>query len=299
MAEAFGDLAEEQISVTAIGPDLPPLVGTLEGVGHVLIVDDTLVSGSTLLGLRLDVTGPRSSSTGEIDVTIFVPLSRPSDPEDQLRVKRSVLRRDRPARKPAVGNLHFVQELLLPEDCPWCGEGGMLTERLDSLGAESLEFASGREQSLRTRPLVPPLLPLADDGEGKIVGSFFGDLKPVPAFAAVSAHAQHLHHRMERIREDETIKVLDLPLILQAFFDPIIVAALLRTLPRRDLRDPVAEHLVAREIETNARSYHHATIAELALAALESKLPARPVRVALAQVEAPWSKAYLDLLADY
>lgn len=299
VGEAFSDLTEDRVKVTPVGLELGPLEPSLEGVEHVLIVDDTLVSGSTLLGLRLAVHRAAVELDRRIDVTIFVPLSRPSDPEDQRRVKRSVLRRDRPAREPAVGNLHFVQELLLPEACPWCEEGAKLTERLDSLVGESHEFGSGREQGIRPRPLTPPLLPLDEEVEGKIVGSFFGDLEPVPAFAAVSAHGQHLHDRMEQIRVDETIKVLDLPLLLQAFFDPIIVAGLLRTLPRRDLRDPAAEHLVAREIETNARSYHHATIAELAYAALESKLPAAPVRKALEQVDAPWARAYLDLLAGY
>jgi hypothetical protein len=122
VSEAFPDLTADRIKVTPVGPELGPLAPTLEGVEHVLIVDDTLVSGSTLLGLRLAVHRAAVELDRQVDVTIFVPLSRPSDPEDQRRVKRSVLRRDRPVREPAVGNLHLVQELLLPEACPWCEE---------------------------------------------------------------------------------------------------------------------------------------------------------------------------------
>lgn len=150
-------------------------------------------------------------------------------------------------------------------------------------------------------PLQPPLLPLGGEGEGKIVGSFFGELGPMSAFAAVSAHAQHLHERIEEVRVNETVKVLDVPFLLQAFFDPVIVAALLRTLPRRDLSDPAREYLVAREIKTNADSYYPATLAELALAALVLKVPAESVRAALEArpPEDEWAHTYAELLAGY
>lgn len=63
-------------------PDLHPL---LEGVDHVLIVDDALVSGNTVPGY-----GARfhraSVELGGVTVTVFIPLSRPAEHEYHHRV---------------------------------------------------------------------------------------------------------------------------------------------------------------------------------------------------------------------
>lgn len=297
--EAFPDLAAEKIVVVEIGPDAPDLQAHLEGVAHVLIVDDTLVSGSTVVGLRR-LVHRASVELGGVAVTIFVPLSRPADQDDHRRVSVTV-QPSREASGGVIGGLHCAQEVLLPDggECPWCRERTMLEEHLESLSGESREFAVRRREQLAKGELEAPLLPCGGEEEGTIVGSFFGDLKPIAAVAAVSAHAQRLRDEMERIREDETIRVLDVPLILQAFFDPIIVATMLRTLPPRDLRDAPSEHVVARTIRANLSDYPAPTIAELALATIEGKLPVKPVRELLESHQGAWAEAYLQILAGY
>ena len=232
-----------------IGAEAPDLREHLEGVEHVLIVDDTLVSGDTLIGLRL-LVDRASVELGGVRASIFVPLSRPADPGDHDRVRVAVYPKSKDANERWLGGLHCGQELLLPDgrDCPWCAERELIEENLEKLTGESREFVAGRREHLNGEPLSAPLLPCGGEEEGTIVGSFFGDLEPIAAVAAVSAHAQHLRARMERDREDETIQVLDVPLILQAFFDPIIVATMLRTLAPRDTLDAPAEHTVGTHV---------------------------------------------------
>jgi hypothetical protein len=297
---AYPDLDPDRVVTVAVGSETPDLCPLLEGVDHVLIVDDALVSGNTVVGLRRQVHRD-SVELGGVAVTIFIPLSRPADQEDHHRVWVSV----HPSREletgKTIGGLHCAQELLLPDggECPWCRELAMLEQHLEELEGPVREFVVGRREQLSSGALSKPLLPCGGEEEGTIVGSFFGDLEPIAAVAAVSAHAQRLHDQMERLREDETIKVLDVPLILQAFFDPLIVATMLRTLFPRDLRDPPSEHVVARTIRANLRDYPAATIAELALASLEGKLPVKPVRELLEANDGAWAKAYLALLEGY
>lgn len=297
--EAFPDLGADAVLVHGIGAEAPSLTEHLDGVRHVLVVDDTIVSGATLVGLRR-LVHIASRELGGVKATIFVPLSRPADPEDHLHVRRCVFPKEKGEDGLVLGGLHCAQELLLPDgndDCPWCRERTMIEEGLDQLQGASHEFASQRRSHLEA--LAPPLLPCGGEEEGEIVGSFFGDLKPVTAFAAVSALAQYMHCEMERVRHDETIQVLDVALLLQAFFDPIIVAAMLRTLQPRDLRDAPSEPAVARTIRANMREYPDATIAELATAAIAGKLPVKPVRELLEERKGDWAQAYLDLLEGY
>jgi hypothetical protein len=147
--------------------------------------------------------------------------------------------------------------------------------------------------------LAPPLLWGGGEKLRATFGSLFGDLSPAAAFAAVSAVAQHMHCRLDADRRDETIKIVDLPLLLQAFFDPVIVAGMLRTLPARDLRDPASDPALARTLRENVRDYPAATIAELAFAVTEGKLPPKPVRDLLARHTGDWVEALVALLAGY
>jgi hypothetical protein len=300
VCEAYPGLDPEHVVIIPVGPETPDLHPLLDGVDHVLIVDDALVSGNTVVGLRRQVHRA-SVELGGVVVTIFIPLSRPADHDDHHRVWVSVYpsREFEPGK--TIGGLHCAQKLLLPDggECPWCRELMMLEQHLEALTGPAREFVVGRREQLSSGALVKPLLPCGGEDEGTIVGSFFGDLEPVAAVAAVSAHAQRLRGQMERIREDETIKVLDVPLILQAFFDPLIVATMLRTLSPRDLRDPPSEHVVARTIRANLIDYPAATIAELALATLAGKLPVKPVRELLEGNDGAWAEAYLALLEGY
>jgi hypothetical protein len=259
-----------------------------------------LISGATLVDLRLAIHDVAVELGRDIEVSIFVPISRPSNSENERRVRLPVTRAAKQGGGRTSG-LHYAQRLLLPEECPWCEERALIGRLRDSLSGSEGDFAHQREAKLVHSPLEPPLLALAGENEGRIVGSLFGELEPITAFAAVSAHAQYLHERIETVRKRETVTVIDVPFLLQAFFDPVIVAALLRTLPRRDLSDPVREYLVAREIKTNANSYYPATLAELALAALELKLPTEAVLSALEDrpATARWARAYAELLKDY
>lgn len=296
--EAYENLDPDDVLIGGVGDQAPELDGRLDQDIHVLVVDDALVSGATLVSLHRHIHSVRQDD-GEAAISIFVPLSRPSSPGDHKHVARHVFPPERQGDGLIKGGLHFAYDLLLPDatECPWCREKEFLEERLDDLSAENRQMANARID--RLRKLEPPLLPCGKAEEPKTRGSFFGTLEPRAAFAAVSAYAQQMRCKMDEDRHDETIKIVDVPLLLQAFFDPIIVAAMLRTFQVRDLRDPGAAPEVARTISENIKGYEPATIAELALAATEGKLPAATVRQLLRERGEDWTGLYLELLEGY
>jgi len=296
--EAYDDLDDDNVVVGGVGDEAPELCGQLDENTHVLIIDDALVSGATLVSLHRTVHHARDDD-GDAAISIFVPLSRPSRPDDREHVERHVYPPAKQDDGRIKGGLHYAYDLLLPDanQCPWCREKEFLEERLETLSPESRKRATNRID--RLKELEPPFLPCGRTEEPKTVGSFFGTLEPRAAFAAVSAYAQGMRCKMEDDRHDETIKIVDVPLLLQAFFDPIIVAAMLRTFQVRDLRDPGSGPEVARTIEENIKGYEPATIAELALAATEGKVPASTVRKLLEERGEEWTGLYLELLEGF
>jgi len=294
MREALPNLADDRILSCALGEAAEAAGEHLDGLTHVLLVDDTAVSGTTLVRLHQEVRDLRQEAIPRISA--FVVLSRPSTTEDFDHLCRRFTHFDGRGRCPGF---HFGHHLLSPgSECPWCRERDFLAERLDGLDGPARAEATKRLGRLAAM-LEPPLLWGGGEQLRETFGSIFGELNPEAAFAAVSALAQYMHCRLDADRRDETIKIVDVPLILQAFFDPIIVAGLLRTLPARDLREPASDPALARTLRENARSYPPATIAELALAVTEGKLPAAPVRELLQEHEGDWVEALKALLAGY
>lgn len=94
--EAFPNLGASQVMLCGVGPELPELPPLLEEVDHVLIVDDTLISGTTLVGMRLAIHDAAVTLDRNVDVSVFVCISRPANSENEKRVRLPVTR---PAKK--------------------------------------------------------------------------------------------------------------------------------------------------------------------------------------------------------
>lgn len=292
--EAFPGV--EGASIVVAAGDWEDAIGN--DLREVLLIDDALISGETLVRLHRAVY----ERAREARISAFVAINRPSDQADLEHTRLRFSQRPRQGGTRPEPGLHFAQCLLLPDEsaCPWCVERDLLERRLGDLKGPAHGFVTARLARLRaTTGMQSPLL-LEGVTHKKMGGSFIGDLGEVAAFAAVSAFAQNLHFELEQDRADETIKVVDLPFLLHAFFDPIIVAGLLRTLPARDLRDPGGEPLVARTIRDRARYYSADTIAELALAAIcGGRVPAKPVRKIIEDRDSALAVSLLALLEGF
>jgi hypothetical protein len=281
--QAFG-LDPSQVIDVAFGELDAQVVDLLKDVGCALILDDVLISGSTLLGLRDRIYRQTQRAEHDLNLWAFVVVSRPASPADKRHVRNRFGTRPPDGSSSPTFKFAFAHDLLLPEvdDCPWCTERHMLEERLASLQGNDRERAEQRLAFLRpVNGLAPPLL-FGGDGDFRTIGSFFGEVHSRAAFAAASALGQYMKCKMESSRAGSEVQVLDVPLIVQAFYDSLLVAGLLRTLDQRDVRDYGHDVDIAGVLRDPGGRYRAPTLAEFALAAIEQKLPAAAVRALLA-----------------
>jgi hypothetical protein len=168
-------------------------------------------------------------------------------------------------------------EVFLPapgsEACPWCAERDLLNDRLTGLtAAPARQVARARLARLRASGgLEPPLLLAGDAAATRTDGSYFGALYPKAAFAAATAVAQRQKDAFLRDRQVNELRVFNVALALDAFFDTIVLAGLLRTFDRRDLRDVTHDSEVDRAL--GEYQMRPGTLAEAGLAAVTGKLP--------------------------
>jgi hypothetical protein len=268
-------------------------------VGRALVIDDVLVSGATLVALRDQLFRATQKAGRDLELWAFVVVSRPARPEDRRHVERRYGKREG-----THGGVEFAfraaEHILLPGAgaCPWCRERELLQRMLGRLNGPAREQAGARITQLRGAALDAPILATGDDGDLRTIGSFFGVVHSPAAFAAASAVAQNMMCSFESNRTQGSVRVLDVALIVQAFYDTILVAGQLRRFEPRDLRDHGHDAELSRAIASNAREYALATLVELGLAAFEHKLPRGPVIDVLTERnEEPLAAMLLAMLA--
>jgi hypothetical protein len=284
LVRAAHGLSDDRIVEIAVGELDPALVARLVQAQRIVIVDDVLISGATLIALRDRIYRAIQPDDRQIDVWGWVVVSRPASHAELDHVRRRF--GAIPVQPGASVEFRFdtAHQVFLPSgnDCPWCAERHLLEDRLAGLEGDALAQAEDRHRKLvDTSGLEPPLLLSGDDGDLRTIGSFFGTLGSRAAFAAASGLAQHMKTSFQRDRAEGEVRVLDAPLIVQAFYDAILVAGLLRTLDQRDLRDPGRDAEIGRALGDNTHDYEVASLAELGLAAVRGKLPSGRVRTLL------------------
>lgn len=280
--EAFS-LKPDQVVDVALGELDKHLVERLKQVETALVLDDVLITGGTLLGIRDRVYRQTQRAQHDLNLWAFTVVSRPATPAG----RRHVLNRFGTRTPDGSGKPYFkfrhAHHLLLPEvdDCPWCTERHLLEERLGSLSGGDRERAESRLAYLRPVDGLPAPLLFGGEGDHRTIGSFFGELRSIAAFAAASALGQYMKCNMEDARAGSEVQVLNVPVIVQAFYDSLFVAGLLRTLDQRDLRDYGHDGEIAAVLRDPGGRYRTPTLAEFVFAAIEEKLPPAAVAALL------------------
>ena len=130
-------------------------------------------------------------------------------------------------------------------------------------------------------PLNPPfLLGAGQKGAAELVtaGSFFGNLRQKTAFASCVSATQSLIGAFRTAHTNETIDVLDLAMIVSAYFEAVFPSAVMRTCTRAQLWCPKSEPALTDALRNvDLSRLLPGTIPELAVAAALGNLPAQPV----------------------
>lgn len=241
--------------------------------GNVLLVDDALHTGKTLVGLKQEVYRVVQDKPSP-SLKAFVMLSRPSDGPALERVRR-------PFRSQAGVQFYSGYDLFLPEsshaNCPWCLERSILTRLQTTLSEGAANFVRERISLLEGKSLTAPFLLGAEtlDGSLQTRDSFLGTLRPKAAFAAATCIAQKLKLEMQTEYGNSSIDVIDMQMAIQCYFDSVILAGLMRTFDRKQLRYVAYDQLVSSELAARSgeRSYP-GVVPEIGWAAYNNKIPA-------------------------
>ena len=261
----------------------------LLGAERILVADDAIVSGYTLRNLRTELFRVTQLLKMDPEVNAFVMVSRPADDEPLVSIGRKY--RNRQVKKIVSG-----VQLYLPNSrqCPWCDEYRLLTSYRHRLTEPSLAVAEARIKKLEA-PMTPQLLMVTpSDGlrdDTKTLGSFFGSLDQATAFAAGVCAAQTIKLQLGTLGGGIRMNVFDLPLAIHAYYEGVLLAAILRTYNVVHVRYPGSDVAVQAEIMgINQSQIYPGVIAELALAAIDNKIPSKEFRKQLETWKArdPW-----------
>jgi hypothetical protein len=277
------------------------LVDALGSCEHVLLLDDSAVTGKTLISLRREIYRRVTEPNKPPGVEAFVVLDRPSSTEDEEAVRRTLTRKGK-AGRPLRG-FRYVERVFLPshDECPWCDEDRLLG-RFVSRIPQHQEFIRERSGLLSSMEgLRPPLLPTAEDrAERRTHDSFIGDLRPAAAFAATASAAHGLTQKLLEMRKGAQIALVDVGLVAEAFYDQIIVAGLLRVVPPRFLRHHTNVEAINHRLAAHAAAFGEGCIAELAWAAVRGCIPREAIHAVLSELDdpSPALVAYRELLEE-
>lgn len=275
------------------------LVKALGSCERVLLLDDSAVTGKTLIALRREIYRRIVDPFRPPEVEAFVVLDRPSSDGDEDAVRRTLTRKGE-AGGPVSG-FRYVERVLLPahDECPWCEEDQRLG-RLASRIPDHAEFVRERAGLLSSMEgLRPPLLPTKEDrAEQRTHDSFIGDLRPAAAFAATASAAHGLTLKLLEMRKGAQIALVDVGLIAEAFFDQVIVAGLLRVVPQRFLRHHTNDEAVNHRLASHAAAFGENCLAEIAWAAIQGRIPREAIHAVLSDLDdpSPALAAYRELL---
>jgi hypothetical protein len=262
---------------------------------NVLILDDALVGGRTLKGMR-DEVYRITQSRGTLPVQGFVLLARPHNDSVLQATRRRFTDKDKGPQ------FRAGYQIYLPpsgnEHCPWCAEFKAVSAMLLKLDATAREFAEVRRRKLASELQHPFILgtePLPADLTTS--GAFFGNLDPLTGFAAAVSAAQQLRNEMKTGASGPVVSVIDVAMLIDAYFDTVFLAALLRTFERRELVHASQYENVSAALQrqTKYRDYP-GTTAELVWAATNAKLPMPAICRVLGALDATPEIQYLQAL---
>lgn len=243
---------------------------------RVLVADDAIVSGTTLVNLRAELFRVTQQLGISPEVNAFVVISRPPDEEPLRALKRRYSGN-------SVNKILAGAHIYLPEGrhCPWCREHRLLTAFRSKLQGVDLSRAQERIKKLEAPVAAPLLMVAASDAHKDLrtLGSFFGTLRQPAAFAAGVCASQSLVQQLSTFGGGIQSKVIDLGMAVDSYYEGVLLSSLLRTFNAVHVRypgsDPRVEAALSRIDPVRA---YPGVLSELALAALDNKIPYAKVR---------------------
>lgn len=276
--EAFGPLPVITAEGTKLSDHAPAL---LRDARCILIADDATVTGRTLAGLRRAVYARLQMTRERVSVYGFVIVDRPPTKEHRTNTGNPFV---------AGRDLFSGAQVFLPrpirEACPWCREKRLLNQFVSDITGVARDYVDERLQKL-SAPMMPPV---AFGTEGRLPpdartkDSFLGELRHAAAVGAVSSVVIGMQHD-ELVDRGRELRVFKASSGL-SFYDGVIVGSIFRTLHARNLHWSGDVAAVEKAL-THAYDQQTALpgyLAEVGLAAIDGKLPRRPVEETLARV---------------
>jgi len=275
LLEAFGSVNVAVVAAGQFPEDLTDRLRLLREEDSVLVLDDGLVSGTTLNNFRPYLHRAYKDRDAMPTIKAFVIVSRPS----RHRTVSNMRSRYRDASGVQFSSAY---QIYLPDyrECPWCRERVQLRGALHTLNGSGLEFASKRIEQLTGSLREPFLLGgEAPDAGARSVGSFFGTLHQSTGFAAaVSAiHEQWLDAAGDQDEYgDSTTKVyyVDVQKLLNNYFADAFAPAVLRTMKQKQLMYQGQNSAILDAIDMlDPQRAFPCMVPELLWAVVEGKLP--------------------------
>ncbi len=294
--EVFGPVRALRVPMGRFSQEIVDAVGSVPDTGCVLIADDGLVEGTTLLGLKHEyyrITQDQGRQGPRLEA--FVCLARPET--DAI-----ILNKSRPYRDALGHHLRFAHKVLLPGSnklkCPWCVEETFLSRLAPRISEEHRSELGRRRQVLATRDISPPIFDTQGLKDGlETEGAFFGTLGKRAGFAATSSAALLVRQKLNVESQFNVVAILDVPMAISCYFDSPLLSGILRTLERRHL---VAladeEQLIEVLLGFPTDRAYPGLIGELAWAAINNKLPRDPIRRLLDKIPETPDVSLLRLL---
>jgi len=282
---------------------------SLKATDKILIVDDALVTGTTLFQW---IEAIYNISTSQPRVQAFVIVARPPDHRVSFAVRQRFRDRDTDDEMSLVTGYEIFLPLTGRSRCPWCRERDLLSRYLPLLKEQSSkEYAISRIRMLDSDKTGCPSLLSAENRpkeELRTGRSFFGDLMHPVAFAAVTAACQELRDKMNlpmgqgsvfqrflkyivtvinrrfgitlRIKKKDIffqktiVNVVDLSKHFNYYYDKLLLPAVLRTFTLKELRYPERESEIVEEIRKKDPNLSDPImISEIAWSAVNERIP--------------------------
>lgn len=291
VSDAYPRAPTQAVPVLRVAPGAlsKPAIDTLESATRIVVLDDALITGRTLMNVRRAIYyGLERRATGmNRRISGFTVVARPPS-SDVLRAVSRPYRDQSGVRVKHGISIHLPGPSLDGgRNCPWCDERALLQHYLPKLTGRALDGGNERLRQLNERPLLVPLLTdSVPNPADRTVGSFYGDLDPITAFVAAMAATFELCQELEEDESRRPRRVVNLAAMIDAYFDSVFLAAFIRLVPPKYLRWSSQERAVLAAIaRLDPARVYPGTVQEIAWGAVCGKVPASGARSLLADID--------------
>jgi hypothetical protein len=280
-------------AIVEAGPLDADVVDVLHSATDVLILDDAIVTGKTVLRMldRIRVA-LGDEHFAEKRVSIFTPLLCPSHPGTAKRIRNKLAPGAR-SRETHFGlSFIYAYDIPLPDDeaCPWCEEKVLLTLLRPKLRQHERVIANRLKILSKRRPVPDDLLIhpgiSAEDVERVVADSVVGEHVAVSVvYAAFASAVQQLRHP-ELDGDSDPEPYIDLAHLTANWWGVGMFAGVLRSVTEAEGKYAAQAAPLARAWSDRERAWRQGELMEFAWAAISDRLPADAKTLVREAVEA-------------